>query len=125
VLGRAAKDLETIWWRVWRKKVGNCPHGAPRSPQELDRPLCYATLGDVLVAARFNFLDVLLLDDQCEWLLGARCGCRERARLGACGKRPEIVIAVVEVESTSLGMAPHAVFENRVPDVPATGLRGC
>ena len=121
VLCQAAQNSESIPGRPGRPEIGNGVLRAARARKKHDWPFCYSPFLYMSVLARSWFIDVFLLQNQSEWLLRASGFLRKLESLGVGHECVVIIVSVVFVRCTSLGVAPHTVLQDGIPDKPSSG----
>ena len=74
------------------------------------------------ILAGIIFRDVFKLSNERERCFGAFCALGKRKRLGVGREGVVIVTAVFEVARAALGVAPNAVLQNIIPNIPTASL---
>jgi hypothetical protein len=75
------------------------------------------------IFTRLRFIEILDLPNKSERLLCALSALRECSCLSVCCEGKVIVTALLRIRSATLGVAPHSILQNVIPDVSSTGLR--
>jgi hypothetical protein len=125
LLRKASKNVEPINRRIGAKEIGDRRLASPRPRKKGDRPLSDALVPDMNILPGRGLVDELALQDQRKRLLGAWRLRGKFRGLFITGERIVIIVSVGLIRRAALRMAPDAIFENLVPNVPAAGKRSC
>jgi hypothetical protein len=122
---QATQNGKSIPGRAGRQEIGYGVLRAARARKKHDWPFRYSSFLYMSVLPRSWFSDVFLLQDQSEWLFRA-CGfLRKPEGVGVGYERVVIIVSVRFVRCAAFRVAPHTVFQDRVPDKPSPGATGC
>src|SRR5207248_2262167 len=115
-LCEAAKNGESIPGCTRRQEIGNGVLRPARTRKKGDWPFRYSSFLYMSVLARSWFSDIFILQDQGEWNFRARGFFRKPKRIGVGCEREVIVASVRFVRCAAFRVAPHAVFQDGIPD---------
>src|SRR6516164_5373574 len=118
-LRKASKDVEAIIGRIRCHEVGDGSFVSPWPGEKRYRPLGDALFPDMEILPRCGFVDELALQDKGNRLFRAFCCCGESGGLFMAGERIVVVASIGLIRRAALRMAPHAIFEDLVPNVAA------
>lgn len=87
-----------------------------------DWPFRYPSFLYISVPAWSWFRDVFFLQDQREWFFSAGGFLRKPESIRVGCERVVVIVAILFVRRASLWVAPHAIFQDSIPDEPSTGI---